>query len=139
MATTKKSAEKEKPAVKKEEKATKTKEVTPSKSAKTKGEKAEKAAKAEVVVAAPPPPPPPPPKPAAPKVKVAIKETASGAKIYQPAGIYAVGQQLFHPVWQAEGLVIEVGDTTDGHSKILVDFPDLGIKRLVADHPDIKF
>jgi hypothetical protein len=37
-------------------------------------------------------------------------------------------------VWKVEGTVVEVGKTPDGHTKITVDFPDFGVKRLIAEH-----
>jgi len=62
------------------------------------------------------------------------REPSSQAKVYQPANSYVVGEQIFHPVWKTEGTVVEIGKTPDGHCRIVVDFPDLGVKRLVAEH-----
>jgi hypothetical protein len=73
---------------------------------------------------------------AAPKVRApsrSVRGPSSSAKVYQPANSYAVGEQIYHPIWKVEGTVVEVGKTSDGHSKIVVDFPDLGVKRLVAE------
>jgi hypothetical protein len=59
---------------------------------------------------------------------------SSSAKVYQPANSYTVGEMIFHPVWKVEGTVVEVGKTPDGNTKIVVDFPDFGVKRLIAEH-----
>lgn len=61
-------------------------------------------------------------------------KASTSAKVYQPASSYAVGELIFHPVWKVEGTVVEVGKTTDGNTKIVVDFPDFGVKRLIAEH-----
>jgi hypothetical protein len=62
------------------------------------------------------------------------KGGTSQAKVYQPANSYTVGEQIFHPVWKVEGTVVEVGKTGEGNTKIVVDFPDFGVKRLIAEH-----
>lgn len=59
---------------------------------------------------------------------------STSAKVYQQANSYSVGEVIFHPVWKVEGTVVEVGTTTDGKQKIVVDFPDFGVKRLIAEN-----
>ena len=65
-------------------------------------------------------------------------KASTSAKVYQPASSYAVGETIFHPVWKVEGTVMEVGKTSDGSTKIVVDFPDFGVKRLIAEHQATK-
>jgi hypothetical protein len=144
---TKKTTKKDEP--KKEEAKLKTKETkdkkedkkeeAKAKDAKPKSSKGKDAAAAEVaggaqetVEAAPAAEPSP--KPKSKSSAKSVREPSSQAKVYQPANSYLVGEVIFHPVWKVEGTVIEVGKTNDGNSKIVVDFPDLGVRRLVAEH-----
>ena len=75
-------------------------------------------------------------KPDAKPTKAAKGSTS--AKVYQSSNSYAVGEQIFHPVWKVEGTVVEVGKTPDGNTKIVVDFEDFGVRRLVAEHQAAK-
>lgn len=65
-------------------------------------------------------------------------KASTSAKVYQPASSYTVGETIFHPVWKVEGTVKEVGKTSDGNTKIVVDFEDFGVKRLIAEHQAAK-
>lgn len=56
------------------------------------------------------------------------------AKQYRPEERYKVGDVLYHPVWQEEGTVIEVGKAPGDIDKIVVEFDRLGTKRLVANY-----
>jgi hypothetical protein len=56
------------------------------------------------------------------------------AKQYRPEDRYKVGDVVYHPVWQEEGTVIEVGKTPGDIDKIVVEFDRLGTKRLVANY-----
>lgn len=104
----------------------------PSKAAKAKAEKAEKPEKPEKAEK--------PEKPAkveaAPKKKAPapISRGAGQAPVYQQSQTYSVGDVIYHPVWETEGKVLEVGETTQGNKKIVVDFGGLGKKTLLASY-----
>jgi hypothetical protein len=65
--------------------------------------------------------------------EVQEKKVSSEAKEYDPAATYNVGDVIFHKVWGEEGTVVEIGETEDSIKKIIVDFPELGKKKLVMD------
>lgn len=74
---------------------------------------------------------------AAPKKKAPAPipvRTAGQAPVYQQSMSYSVGDVIYHPVWETEGKVLEVGETSQGRKKIIVDFPGLGKKVLVASY-----
>jgi hypothetical protein len=98
-------------------------EEAPKETKKAKKAEAETEAKAEAKAEAP-----------KSKASKSSREPSSQAKVYQPANSYEVGEQIYHPVWKVEGTVVEVAKTEDGHGRIVVDFPELGVKKLVAEH-----
>lgn len=62
------------------------------------------------------------------------KNSGKGVKVYNPAESYAVGDQIYHKVWDKTGTVTEVGTTEDGVGKIVVDFGEGEKKRLVTNY-----
>lgn len=62
------------------------------------------------------------------------REKASKVRNYSPAELYMMDEEIFHPVFNDTGKVLEVGITNDGVRKITVDFPKAGKKRLVMDY-----
>lgn len=71
------------------------------------------------------------------KTKGDVKAASSQAKTYDPSASYKKGDLVFHPYWQDEGPVVEVGETADGVKKAIVDFAEVGLKHLVMSH-DLK-
>ena len=72
-----------------------------------------------------------------PKAKGAAKSASSKAKSYDPGAIYKKGDLVYHPYWQDEGPVVDIGKTADGVQKAIVDFAEVGLKHLVMAH-DLK-
>ncbi len=65
------------------------------------------------------------------------KAASSKARVYDPSQSYKVDELVYHPKWQDEGPVTEVGVTGDGHHRMTVDFAGVGPKRLVIKY-DLK-
>ena len=60
------------------------------------------------------------------------------AKKYDPSKVYGIGDIIEHPHFKDTGEVIEIGITTDGYKKMVVNFPNVGKKRLVMDYKKSK-
>jgi len=55
-------------------------------------------------------------------------------KDYEPAKVYEVGDRIRHKVWNDIGVVKEVGETEDGVKKMIVEFEQVGVKKLIMDY-----
>lgn len=71
------------------------------------------------------------------KKKTEGKKASSKAKTYAPADKYKVGDVVFHPKWEDEGPVVDIGKTADGTDRVTVDFEEVGLKHLVMNF-DLK-
>ena len=68
------------------------------------------------------------------KTTGATKTASTKAKTYDPSETYKKGDLIFHPKWEDEGPVVDVGKTQDGIDKVTVDFAEVGPKRLVMKY-----
>lgn len=53
---------------------------------------------------------------------------------YHPSATYAIGQEVYHPIWDDTGQVIRKEVTSGGQHMIVVAFARLGQKKLVESY-----
>jgi len=59
------------------------------------------------------------------------REKKKGEKIYNPSGMYKIGQTIYHPVFKDTGRVVKKRPGAGDYRKIIVKFDNIGEKLLI--------
>lgn len=59
-----------------------------------------------------------------------MAKSKGSQKTYDPGKKFTVGTKLYHKIWDDKGVVTEVGETPDEIAYIIVEFENVGLKKL---------